>query len=339
MTVFEWIAEQLMPEVRPTTALIYDGMASQSGWSLPIIYEPFDAGNVVHWCDRGAVLDYALTTHSAGKRVLDFGPGDGWPSLILAPLAGEVVGVDGSSRRVDVCTENAARLGITNASFVHTAPGTPLPFDDGAFDAVVAASSVEQTPDPRATLSELHRVLRPGGRLRLSYEALNRYRGGAEREAWLASLDERTTRLVLYDRNLETEIAIQIALTFALPRQEVIEAFGAGDEVAAFSDISFSAVTPEVLGRLIPATVDAAASTTRHPSCATWLRWLREAGFTEARPTHSGSEIAGRVFGTLAAGERPDMVERIDAYLRPIVAIAVELPAPVELDPMITAVK
>jgi len=33
------------------------------------------------------------------------------------------------------------------------------------------------------------------------------------------------------------------------------------------------------------------------------------------------------------------MIERIDAYLRPIVAIAVELPAPVELDPMITAVK
>ncbi len=339
MTVFEWIAEQLMPEVRPTTALIYDGMASQSGWALPIIYETFDASNVAHWCDRGAALDYALATHSAGKRVLDFGPGDGWPSLILAPFAGEVVGVDGSQRRVDVCTENAARLGISNASFVHTPPGAPLPFDDGTFDAVVAASSVEQTPDPRATLAEFHRVLRPGGRLRLFYEALNRYQGSSEREAWLWSLDERTTRLVLYDRNLETEITVQIALTFALPRQDVIEALGAAGEVSDFSTVSFSTITPEVLTRLMPVTIDAAASTTRHPSCTTWIRWLGEAGFSEARPTHSGSRIAGRVFGTLGAQERPDTIERIDAYLRPFVAIAVELPAPVELDPMITAVK
>ena len=35
------------------------------------------------------------------KILLDFGPGDGWPSLLLAPMADEVVGVDASRRRVD----------------------------------------------------------------------------------------------------------------------------------------------------------------------------------------------------------------------------------------------
>jgi SAM-dependent methyltransferase len=332
--IFSWIAEEFMPEIRPTTALIYDAMASQSGEALPIIYRPFDAGHPGHWQDRGSALDFALSTRCEGQRVLDFGPGDGWPSLIIAPYAGEVVGVDGSARRVSVCAANAARLGITNATFHHVAPGSRLPFDDNSFGAVVAASSVEQTPDPRATLTELCRVLRPGGKLRLSYESLKRYSGGEEREAWLWALDDGSTRLMLYDRATEEEIALQVALTFGLPRDEVGRVLGASGDAVAFSD-----VTQEALSRLLPAVVDAGACTTRHPSCGTWMRWLSEVGFGLVVPTHSGAEIAGRVFGTLSEDERPDTLERIDAYLRPIVAIAIELPAPVELDPMITAVK
>ncbi len=61
-------------------------------------------------------------------------------------------------------------MGIANAEFVHTEPGRPLPFDDDVFDGIMGVSSVEQTPDPRATLKELWRVLKPGGGLRIMYE-------------------------------------------------------------------------------------------------------------------------------------------------------------------------
>ena len=92
----------------------------------------------------------------------------------MTPMVEQVVGVDGSKRRTGVCTQNAERLAVTNANFVHIEPGKPLPFEDGSFDAVVAASSIEQTPDPKATLSERYRVLRCGGRLRSDYESLGR---------------------------------------------------------------------------------------------------------------------------------------------------------------------
>ncbi len=202
MDIFDWISRELAPRPMTTEALLYDHMDSQSGRSLPVIYQAFDPADRGHWRDRGAALDFVLSTQGEGGRVLDFGPGDGWPSLIIAPFVGEVVGVEGSHRRVDVCRENAARLGMANATFVYNEPGAPLPFDDGSFDAVVAASSVEQSPDPQATLAEFHRVLRPGGRVRLRYEALGRYRGGKEREAWLWAIDAATTRLMLYDRHI-----------------------------------------------------------------------------------------------------------------------------------------
>ena len=46
----------------------------------------------------------------------------------------QVVGVDGSQKRVDVCTANAARMGIENAEFIYVEPGSRLPFDDESFD-------------------------------------------------------------------------------------------------------------------------------------------------------------------------------------------------------------
>jgi SAM-dependent methyltransferase len=45
-----------------------------------------------------------------------------------------------------------------------------MTFRPGSFEGVVAATSIEQTPDPAAALSEIHRVLTVGGALRLTYE-------------------------------------------------------------------------------------------------------------------------------------------------------------------------
>ena len=200
MRTFDWIEKHLHPRLCTSDELIYDDMDSQSVRRLPIIYEPFDAGKKTHWACRGAAFDFLFGTRGEGGRLLDFGPGDGWPSLIVAPFASEVVGVDGSRRRVEVCADNAARIGIANARFTCAAPGEPLPFDDNAFDGVMAASSVEQTADPRRTLAQLLRVLRPGGRLRISYESLGGYRGGGEQDTWLWPIDDHKCRLLLYDR-------------------------------------------------------------------------------------------------------------------------------------------
>lgn len=208
MDIINWIEEKLRPKLCTSEEFIYNEMDSQSGYSLPIIYQPFDGIKKSHWADRGSLFDYLYTINGEEKTLLDFGPGDGWPSLIIAPYVKKVIGLDSSIRRVEVCTENARRLGITNAKFLNYSAGTALPFEENSFDGIMAASSIEQTPNPKATLKELFRVLKPGGRLRIDYEAMSRYRAGREKDVWIAKLNDDLCKLILYIRNIEEEYAI-----------------------------------------------------------------------------------------------------------------------------------
>ena len=334
MNVLDWVERELTPTECNSEAFFYDEMESQSGYCLPIIYQPFDAGQKAHWRDRGSLFDFLCSTGGGGKRLLDFGPGDGWPSLIVAPFAADVVGVDGSRKRVEVCTANAARLGIANARFLYVEPGSPLPFEDGSFDGVMAASSVEQTPDPQATLRELYRVLRPGGRLRISYEALGRYRGGAEREAKLHERDGGTCWLTLFDRHVEEEYARMVRLALAMDRGEARQLFPGEARHPAFGG-----VTVPLLEEICQSVVEARACTLMHPSGRTLAAWMHEVGFREVYPTHDGAWFAGRLFDQLLAESRLTSLGGVDAMLRPPVEVVVQMAAPVDADPMIMAVK
>lgn len=330
----DWIVANL--DLRPTNSadFWYDRMESQSGWSLPIVYEPFDGRERGHFTDRGQILDYAIT--AGGERVLDFGPGDGWPSLLIAPIVGEVVGVDGSRYRVEVCSRNAQRLGLDNAHFVHVPAGETLPFDDGSFDGVTAASSIEQTPDPKATLKELHRVLKPGGRLRIDHESLGYYRGGGEREIAIApgAPHEGPTPLMVFDRHIEEEYVRHYGLLFNLPRAQVEEILSHGGAKPSYTSLS-----PQALRELSKHLVEAVTYITQHPSCRTFLRLLADVGFRSARPTYSGGWFAGRLFDRLPESRRLKEMEAVDELLRPLVEVIVTVEAPCEVEPTITALK
>jgi len=330
--VLEWVHNAI--ELRPCTSgeLLYEHMASQSGRCLPIIYQPFDVENRGHWADRGSLFDYLHST--GGGRVLDFGPGDGWPSLILAPYVEEVVGVEGSRRRLAVCQENAARLGIENARFVYVEPGAPLPFEEGSFDSVTAASSVEQTPDPFATLCELYRVLRPGGRLRMYYEALSRYVGEAEREAWLLELAGGGCRLVIYDRDNEGERVVHYGLDLSLASSEAGALLLPGGGELSFANLDVGA-----LERVRPYIVEGVTCTLTHPSGRTLVRWLTEIGYQQVLPSYSGAWYARQLYDVLGPARRPRGLQALDAYLSPLIEAFVRFAAPIDTDPMITAVK
>jgi SAM-dependent methyltransferase len=338
MHLLDWITTTLNPRETDSEEFFYDEMESQSGFCLPLIYQPFDAGSIGHWHDRGSMFDFLHATEGQGKRLLDFGPGDGWPSLIIAPYAREVIGVDGSERRVQVCAQNAARMGISNASFRHVSPGSPLPFEDDSFDGVMAASSVEQTPDPQAALRELFRVLRPGGRLRIWYENLGAYRGGQERQIDIDALSAGGSRVVIYDRQVEKERAQMLRLDVDLPEPEARALFEPEARGAGWGEPA-----PAMQSALRAHTRLALACTLTHPSGETMARWLREIGFRQVQPTHSGAWFAGQLFHQLRPEDRPTTLEGVDALLEPLVKVVVQMDAPLRTtrgwDPMITAVK
>ena len=100
-----------------------------------------------------------------GLRVLDVATGTGEPGLTAAERVkpGEVVGIDISEAMIGLARENARRRGLGNFKG-EVLEASSLPHPDGHFDAILCRLGIMFFGDVTATLSELRRVLKPGGR-------------------------------------------------------------------------------------------------------------------------------------------------------------------------------
>src|SRR3954452_19196129 len=108
--------------------------------------------------------------HSLGEaeRALDLGCGDGRLSAELGAL--KLFAADVSPLALD---RARMRLGA-DAQLVETDPDAPLPLEDSQFDLVLCAETLEHVRDVQLFLSELRRVLRPGGTLAVTTPAHSR---------------------------------------------------------------------------------------------------------------------------------------------------------------------
>ncbi len=99
-----------------------------------------------------------------GMRVLDFGCGPGTITVGLAQAVdpGEVHGIDIEESQINLARAAAEAGGHHNATF-HVGDVTDLPFDDNSFDAAHCHAVLMHVPDTLGTLSEVKRVLKPGG--------------------------------------------------------------------------------------------------------------------------------------------------------------------------------
>ncbi|MEQ1919056.1 MAG: methyltransferase domain-containing protein [Elusimicrobiota bacterium] len=107
---------------------------------------------------------------SQARHILDAGCGIGHWGRVLAPfLSPEAVltGVDREPEWVEKATAIAKAKGLSRFSY-RQGDANALPFDDAQFDLVTCQTLLIHVPDPRATLRELARVLKPGGLLVLS---------------------------------------------------------------------------------------------------------------------------------------------------------------------------
>ncbi|WP_280696575.1 methyltransferase domain-containing protein [Kitasatospora sp. GP82] len=102
-----------------------------------------------------------------GERLLEIGPGTGLQSLHVAPQLGSegrLDIVDIQQPMLDHVMRRADERSIGNI-VPALADAHRLPYSDASFDAAYLVTALGEIPEPTQTLSELRRVLKPGGRL------------------------------------------------------------------------------------------------------------------------------------------------------------------------------
>ena len=130
-----------------------DPWETHAGWWQ----EGFTEGADAEYTEQ--ILPLAAEHLRGASLVLDVGTGEGQVARVAANIVTRgVVGVDPSSAQLAV-----ARRRNGGPSYARAA-ATSLPFPAGMFDAVVACLVFEHIDDADAALSEVGRVLRPGGR-------------------------------------------------------------------------------------------------------------------------------------------------------------------------------
>jgi SAM-dependent methyltransferase len=101
-----------------------------------------------------------------GARVLDIACGTGNVTIPLARRGARVTGLDMMPHLLEEARARAAREGLPirfDEGFAET-----LPYPDGSFDVLVSMFGIMFSPLPATVVSEMARVLRPGGRLALA---------------------------------------------------------------------------------------------------------------------------------------------------------------------------
>ena len=108
---------------------------------------------------------------------LELGCATGEHSLRLAPIVGEVIGVDSAAVAIDRAQQRAESMGVRNASFLKVDATDLGAFSNASFDKVAAIDFVEHIDDASllAVLRESRRVLRREGRLAIFTPCASHY--------------------------------------------------------------------------------------------------------------------------------------------------------------------
>jgi SAM-dependent methyltransferase len=113
---------------------------------------------------------HAIAPLPAGATVLDVGCGAGTDLLLAARRigpGGRAIGVDMTAEMRGMARAGAAAGGLANVD-VRDGNATALPVDSATVDVVISNGVLNLVPDKRTALSEIRRVLRPGGLVQIA---------------------------------------------------------------------------------------------------------------------------------------------------------------------------
>ncbi len=128
-------------------------------------------------------------------RVLDIGCGSGWATRLLAQYAanGRVTGIDISDEMVRVARESSADS--PNVDF-DVASAEELPFPDNQFSYAFSMESLYYYENIARALSEIHRVMKPGG---VFSAVVDLYQESEATHQWIATLKVPVQLLSAFD--------------------------------------------------------------------------------------------------------------------------------------------
>ena len=203
-----------------------------------------------------------------GEHVLDVGSGPGFLSAAIADAigaSGTVHGVDVSEPMLELAKSHCADRPWAEFS---QADATQLPFSDHAFDAAISTQVLEYVGDVDAALAELHRVVRPNGKVVIvdtDWDSI----------VWHSPDRERMTRILQAWEQHATDPFLPRSLADKLHRagfhvesQEIIPLFNPGFDPNTYSNRLIDLIVPFVIDRLEIGSDEAEA----------WAKDLRQAG-------------------------------------------------------------
>ena len=142
--------------------------------SLPYITEEFEKDDYsrLQWHAFGENFErFVLSGELEGESVLDVGAGRCWTTSAMAERGARAVALD-ILTKIYIGLETADIYMRERGAFFERVQGDmhDLPFRDGAFDLVVESVSAHHAEEPELFFSEVHRVLKRGGRFALVSE-------------------------------------------------------------------------------------------------------------------------------------------------------------------------
>jgi len=113
---------------------------------------------------------FSLGVVQLGETILDVGCGGGFDLFCAGRMVGpegKVHGIDMTPEMVERARKNMAEAGVSNTE-VRQGNAEQLPFDGETFDRILSNGVLNLSPEKEKAFSELHRVLKPGGRLQFA---------------------------------------------------------------------------------------------------------------------------------------------------------------------------
>ena len=159
-----WPRRALSIATRPLSRYLSEQAAHPHGLGGPLIGRLWVKETAK---TNDAAIDLLAPGH--GEDILEIGFGPGRTLGLLVERGARATGVDVSEAMVRLAERRNSELIRTGTLTLHHGEGVTLPLDDNTQDAVLSVHNLYFWPKPEATIAEIARVLRPGGRILLVF--------------------------------------------------------------------------------------------------------------------------------------------------------------------------